>query len=213
LEGDDDRQAAKHIVQGAQKSIQEFISIYNKILQKFEMDIPLLSIESLRSGFLEPLVFSDNPDKRSLASTFITFFLEFKYRDFQLSLRPGSGTNEPFFIHLFKGCLLFESLLKNNPTKEVGTQTLYLVLRELSDELGLPNNFSIGKAHLSKVLEEIVTADDQLANSIILTGRLRNTLGHDLGWPSLLLGTHYRHGFLHIGISCLHSISVLYCSK
>jgi len=109
--------------------------------------------------------------------------------------------------------LLFESLLKNNPTEEVRGTTLSPVLQELSNELRLPKEFSIGNIQLSESLKEIVTADDKLATSVILTGRLRSTLGHDLGLPSQLLGNQYRHGFLHIGISCLHSISVLYCIK
>ena len=112
LEGDDERQAAKYIVQGAQESIEEYIDFYNQIIESNNNDSPLLSIEYLRSTLLGPAVTSNNPNKRSLASTFITFFLEFKYRDMQLGLRPEPGTNEPFFVHLFKGCLLFESFLK-----------------------------------------------------------------------------------------------------
>jgi len=41
--------------------------------------------------------------------------IEWDYRSTLIELRPGDGTAEPFFIHLFRGCVLFESLLKANP--------------------------------------------------------------------------------------------------
>jgi hypothetical protein len=213
LEGEDDRQAAKDIVQGAQETVEEYINLYNQILKESKLKTPLLNIDDVRSGLLRPAVSSDNPDIRSLASTFITFLLEFKYRDFQLNLRTEPGTNEPFFIHLFKGCLLFESLLKNNPTKKIQGTTLSPVLRELRKELDLPKDFSLGNVQLPQVLDEILNVDDRISTAILTTGRLRNTIGHNMGWSTQLLPEQYTHSFLLIGISCLHTIATLYRSN
>lgn len=210
LEGEDDRQAAKHIVMGAQETIEEYITLYNELLEESNPEIPPLTIDDIRANFLSVAASSENPDVRSLASTFITFFLEFKYRDFQLRLRKEPGTNEPFFIHLFKGCLLFESLLKNNASIEVTGTTLAPVLNELTNELSLPEEFSIGGVTLSSVLDEVQTVDDRISFSIIMAGKLRNTIGHNMGWSSQLSNEQYINGFLHVGISCLHAINTLY---
>jgi hypothetical protein len=213
LEGEDERQAAKSLVQGAQETIEEYINLYNQILNKSKLQIPLLGINDVRSGLLRPAVLSDNPDIRSLASTFITFFLEFKYRDFQLNLRTEPGTNEPFFIHLFKGCLLFESLLKNNPTKKIKGNTLAPALRELRKEMDLPKDFSLGNLTLPQVLDDIQNVDDRISTAILMTGRLRNTIGHNLGWSAQLFREQYIQSFISIGISCLHTIATLYRSN
>jgi hypothetical protein len=213
LEGEDNRQAAKDIVKDAQETLEEYINLYNQKLEDSELKIPLLNIEDVRSGLLEPSVSSDNPDIRSLASTFITFFLEFKYRTFQLNLRIEPGTNEPFFTHLFKGCLLFESLLKNNPTKEIKGLTLSPILQELREELDLPKDLSLGNVQLPKVLDDIMNVDEQISTAIISTGRLRNTIGHNMGWSVQLMPEQYIYSFLNIGLSCLHTIATLYCSN
>jgi hypothetical protein len=210
LEGGDERQAARYIVQGAQETIEEYIKLYNEVLENNNSETSFLNIGDVRSGLLSPAVSSDNPDKRSLASTFITFFLEFKYRDFQLYLRPEPGTNEPFFIHLFKGCLLFESLLKNNPKRKSSNKILSKVLRELYKELGIPKKLDIGSVSLSQVLQDSLEVDDSIESAITITSRIRNTLGHDIGWPDLLTRDQYINGFLLIAISCLHAIATLY---
>ena len=75
---------------------------------------------------------------------------------------------------------------------------------------GLSEEFSIGGVTLSSVLDEVQTADDRISSSVIMTGKLRNTIGHNIGWPSQLTNEQYIHGFLHIGISCLHAIATLY---
>ena len=210
LEGDNEKQAALHLVKGAQEGIEEYINVYNGVIQKTNPEIPGLTLTDVRNSFLKLAVSSKFPNVRSLASTFITFFLELKYRDFQLSLRNQPGTNEPFFVHLFKGCLLFESLLKSNPTKKVVGSTLGKVLVELRDELNLPEMLRIGNKTLSNVLRGVLDADDDISRSIQLTASLRNTIGHDMSWPMQLSRDQYLNSFLHIEFSCLHAIATLF---
>jgi hypothetical protein len=72
--------------------------------------------------------------------------IEWDYRSTLIELRPGDGTAEPFFIHLFKGCVLFESLLKANP-KDIPPptrHTLDRVLQYLHSHLSTPANIDIG---------------------------------------------------------------------
>ena len=87
------------------------------------------------------------------------------------------------------------------------------VLTELSIELTLPKDFSIGNVQLQEVLDEIVDSDDQISTSLIMAGRLRNTLAHNMGWSSQLMRNQYQHCFFHIGLSCLHTIATIYRSN
>ena len=174
------------------------------------MSFPKLSMEDIRKYLLEPASSLNQPDLRSLATTLITFFLEFDYLFFQLMVRKEAGTNEPFFTHLFKGCLLFESLLKKNPTITAKGTTLEQLLGRLSAHLGIPKQIKIGSASLENVLREVQTADYSFVGAITLTGKLRNTLGHNMGWTDQLTKEQYLQSFLLIAMSCLHAISTLY---
>ena len=215
LEGENERQAAQALTGGAQETIEEYLRLYNNVLEENQLGIDPLLIEEVREFFLGPSVAEDMASKRSLASTFITFFLEFKYRDFQLRLRREPGTNEPLIFHLYKGCLLYESLLKNNPKVKVDTRTLRPTLNLLSNEMQLTfnNGIDIRAETLDDALQEAVAGTDELTSSVIITGKLRNTLSHNLGWPSEISPEQYLHGFLQISISCLHAIATLYRNK
>jgi hypothetical protein len=212
LEGEDGRQAAQHIVQGVQQTIEEYIGLYNQVLDKNPIGIQKYSIDDLRKSFLIPSTLSGEPAKRSLSTSLITFFLEFKYRDFQLSLIRVPGTNEPFYMHLFKGCLIFESLLKTNPKTAITGRTLSKVLLELRDDLLLDpqSKLDISADDAEEALNLAIAGSDELTSSIIVTGKLRNTLSHNLGWPSEITRQQYMHGFLQVAISCIHVLAALY---
>ena len=210
LEDERDEQAAKLFVKDARAKIEDKINFYNDSNTELNLKFPRLSMQDVRKYLLEPASSLNRPDLRSLATTFITFFLELDYLFFQLMVRKESGTNEPFFTHLFKGCLLFESLLKKNPTTKHKGNTLEKLLSSLSGPLGIPKQVKIGAAKLENVLKEIQNADDSMVTAITLTGKLRNTLGHNMGWEDQLTEEQYLRGFLLIGVSCLHAISTLY---
>jgi hypothetical protein len=43
-----------------------------------------------------------------------------------------------------------------------------------------------------------------------LTGKIRNTLGHNLGWDVQINKLEYHHLFRIVAASCLHAIACLY---
>lgn len=212
LIGNNPDQAAKQLTEDAERKVQEFINEYNKIVELHKLNFPHINIDTIRHKFLEPAIVSTDAGFRSLASTFISFFIEFDYSFAHLNARPELGTNEPFFIHLFKGCLLFESILKKAPGIKSKRTTLGGVLRSLDakNKMGLPSNINISARSLSAVLADTLNISDHPADAVLITGRLRNTLGHDLGWPDQLNLPQYGNGFYLISISCLHAISTLY---
>jgi len=82
------------------------------------------------------------PELRTIFTSFITFAYEYDsiQRYFKLT-DEKYGTGEPFFVHLIKGCIIFESLLKNSETGNSipGKKTLndYLKNEDIYTGLGL----------------------------------------------------------------------------
>jgi hypothetical protein len=114
--------------------------------------------------------------------------IEWDYRSTLIELRPGDGTAEPFFIHLFKGCVLFESLLKANskdippPTRH----TLGRVLQYLHSHLSTPANIDIGGTDFPTIPSDLSAADHSITTAVKFAGKVRNTVGHNLGWKATL---------------------------
>jgi hypothetical protein len=210
LEGEDKRHFGKNLALDAESKVNKLIQQYNSRLVSSSDKANKLTIDDVRNYLLRPLSQSTDPGKRSLATTFITFFIEFDFRYVQFQMRNEQGTNESLYLHLFKGCLLFESLLKNNKIHPVKGRTLKPVSKELSGYLNLPKAFNISEDYLKDVYLKDDIHDDSISNAIITTGRLRNTLGHNIGWPDKMSTPIYLKCFEQIAISCLHAISTLY---
>ncbi|HEX4919565.1 MAG TPA: hypothetical protein VFV92_02370, partial [Candidatus Bathyarchaeia archaeon] len=102
-------------------------------------------------------------------------------------LRPTEGTTEPFFLHLFKGCLLFESLLKANPKKPLNNaENLGQALQQLSSELGTPHNINLRGVDFSTILSSLPGSNNSIPSAVEYAGKIRNTVGHHLGWNASL---------------------------
>ena len=210
IEGDAPEQAARQLVRVTQARIQELIDSYNNDVGRYPGTVAL-TLPSLRSRFLMPAVMPDDENLRSLATAFISFSLEWDFRNTLLDIRPANGTSEPFFLHLFKGCVLFESLLKENPTDPPDSRTtLRDSLRHLHTRLSIPYDLSIGNVSLPDILADLETADGSIETAVSFTGKLRNTLGHNLGWVVSLNKRQYHRLFRMISYSCLHAIGCLY---
>ncbi len=159
--------------------------------------------------------------KRSAVTGLISFLLEFPSRTTELSLAGTQmSTAEPFFLHLFKGTLLFETLLKtstvgsgiqgSNPKattdKFLQDQRIYSVFGFSSAPQGL------GGDTLDEVLIAIKNnkTTDFTQKAIRATWGIRNKVGHSMAWPSRPSLNEYRDvfyliaGVLSATISKLH---------
>jgi hypothetical protein len=211
MDGEHPKQAAGPLVKAAQKGIERWIAHYNALT-----DSPTngMSMQSLRERLFIPSIIPDHEKWRSLTSTFITFCLEWDYRNMLFDLRLMPGTLEPFYIHLFKGCLLFESLLKVNPKKQPPPEqnTLGKVLVYLHKELEIDHDIGnhMGGKQLAEVLSELDNSQDSIELSVLFSGMVRNTLGHNLGWDVGLTKIQYQRLFQMIAASCIHVVAKLY---
>ena len=177
------------------------------------------SLNELRNGFLSPSITPIHANWRTLATTFISFCLEWNYRDMLFNLVPDRGTIEPFFLHLFKGCVLFESLLKENSMRpwnppDPRRNTLGAALIEFHDLLNINPALGtqIGGPDLQTVIADLQGqgVNEGIETAIRFTGRLRNTVGHNLGWKISLTKIEYQRLFQMVTSSCLHAIACLY---
>jgi hypothetical protein len=208
---DDPQHIAKPLIQAVQGRIREVISNYNARSGR-PANVAEITLSDIRNHFLRLAVSPGHKGWRSLATTFISFVIEWDYRDKILDLRPREGTAEPFFIHLFKGCVLFESLLKANPSVKLPESATNLgsVLQHLHTHLGTPHDIRIGASDFQSILDNLAGAGDSIQTAVEFTGKIRNTVGHDLGWVIQISKHQYHQLFRMVTSSCLHAIACLY---
>jgi hypothetical protein len=166
-----------------------------------------LTFNDVRSRFLNRILVGQ-PHTRTLITTFISFIAEWHYRTLLIDL-TNEGSREPFFMHLFKGCLLFESLLKENPSKMPQHRTLGVILdRDLAAELAI-GPVDVRQQDFGAMVGGL-GPNMSVQDSIESTGKARNTLGHNIVWMTTGL-TPETYGLLvrNIATACIHAISKL----
>ena len=78
----------------------------------------------------------------------------------------------------------------------------------------LSTRLSIGPVDVRQqdfdALVQTISPTMSAAQAIESTGKARNTLGHDLAWPTSLDEAKYDALFRTVACACLHAISTLY---
>jgi hypothetical protein len=193
-------QAAKQVVDIVGSRLESALNDYAR-----RKGCKRLTLDDVRKHFLNHL---RRPHLRTLTATFISFLAEWDYRLRMIDLAPDVS-REPFFTHLFRGCLLFESLLKEKAFKSHKRETLArLVHRQTALSIGKP--IKTKSPGLQTILRQL-KPHQKLRTAIQCTARTRNTLGHNLVWAATSLNrTNYDLLAHNIAASCLHAIACLY---
>lgn len=167
-----------------------------------------IGLLGLRNRFFEQVLRNGPPHRRTLLTAFISFVAEWEYRAKQFDLVP-EGSREPFFLHLFRGCVLFESLLKSAPGAPQ-LQTIGDALHHYRTQLGLRGKIITGANEFNDVIAA-ATANMDIDDAILSCAQTRNTVGHNLVWSTADLNAQtYDWLVKNIGASCIHAISKLY---
>jgi hypothetical protein len=208
LRGDQLEQAALQLVRQTESTITNAIASYNARPGRPSSGTDL-SLDHVRERFIRFTLTHAESKYRTLSTSFISFFLE---RDHVLQLGDlgvSQGTAEPFFLNLFKGCLLFESLLKANSRIKTSKNTLEQLLadRKIRTGLGIGSPFKISVKDFSSIPKLLPSAS--IETDLKLTGQMRNTLGHNLSWD-FDVREEYRFLSACVASSCLHVIACLY---
>jgi hypothetical protein len=199
-------QAALQVVRIVVARLNQALDDYNK-----RKGSKHLELEHVRAHFLKHVLETKEHHLRSLTSTFVSFLAEWDYRLKMIDLSEA-GSREPFLTHLFRGCLLFESLLKENPCRPVRKKTASLgdvINTDLFDALGI-DKIKRSSHTLESVLQSL-GPNESLQEAIQCTAHARNTLAHNVAWAVQSLNRE-KYDLLakNIASACLHAISTLY---
>jgi hypothetical protein len=141
---------------------------------------------------------AQDANHRSIVTALLTLMLEGRNRIAQIERRSThGGTLEPFLTHLFKGGLVFESIMKASYGTPGGTATLgdYLGQSKARSDLGISTTTPLypGRRTFVDVVNLLPTwRSEAFAEKVIaIAYGVRNTSGHDLGWQDVLTGPVY----------------------
>lgn len=171
-------QAATRITRELNDKILTQLTRFNAISGLAE-----ISLEDFVNKFVKKLV--HKKENHSIITAFYSFILEYQGRSRELSLRSTEGGSiEPALTFLFKGGLLFESLLKYlYPKKDNGTddcKTLGNIIQTIKFQSDFFSGVTTSANSLSEILGSIQGSD--IATAFNTTAKLRNTTGHNLIW-------------------------------
>jgi hypothetical protein len=213
-EGDQPDQAAQALTRHLQRQLQASIDDYNS--RPGCSHIPL-TLAYIQTAFLQHTLALRQDT--TLLTAFISFFLEWHHRSGLAELGIQAGSAEPFILHLFKGCVLFESLLRTKVSKPSG-DTLGLLLQSLAKDLGILSTsparmgqIGVVKARNTDFLTVVSlarTSDRSIATTIALTELTRNKQGHRLDWKICFDRATFDALAGCVATSLLHAIACLY---
>jgi len=176
--------------QGDQAAIRITKHLKNKILAELSR-FNGVSRQSCISAedFVEKFVkeFVKQKKYHSIITAFYSFILEFEDREKELLLRSiEGGSIEPTLTYLFKGGLIFESLLKYLYPKEDNRTDDCKTLGDIFNTTNFKSDFITGIKTNANTLQEIVkTIGNDLQTAFNTTSKLRNTTGHNLVWDDV----------------------------
>ena len=132
-----------------------------------------------------PVQLLATPTSRTIISAFYVFILEADEVNEQLAMRSSAGgSTGPALSLLFRGCVLFESLLKH---LYPGPQTLGGLLNNPSFLADFPGTYPTSATSLADIL--LTAGDNSHVTAFSTTAQLRNTTGHNLVWDDVF-GDH-----------------------
>jgi hypothetical protein len=211
-EGEKPDQAAQALTQHLQCQLQKAVDDYNSRLDASDR---LLTLADIQTAFLQHSLAAQQDT--TLLTAFISYFLEWHHRSELAALGIKATSAEPFVLHHFKGCVLFESLLRtrvSNPAHD----TLGHFLQCLAKELGILPDRSKRMARLDipddvdlpTLVALAPTTDRSIETAITITDLTRNKLGHRLDWKICFESATFDALAGCISTSLLHAIASLY---
>jgi len=175
--------------QAAVRITSHLKDLFEKELSRFNLSssLPAITTDEFINKFVKVLV--DKKENHSIITALYSYILEFEDREKELSLRSRDGGSiELVLTYLFKGGLIFESLLKYLYPKRNNGVTVCLTLKDIFKTTNFKTDFifSYDKS-ATTTLQNIV---DKIGNSDLETAfntasRLRNTSGHNLIWDDI----------------------------
>ena len=192
-------QVAQRVTTDIRSTLNEEIQRFNSISGRHPF-----TISDFIEKFAKSLITS-MPPHRTIVTAFYTFLMEFTERIQELEIRSSEGGSvEPFISHLFKGGLVYESLLKIFYQKTT--------LDKIYKDSGFKNDFLKTVSTSANTLNKIsgaIGADD-MQTAFDTTTQLRNTTGHNLVWDDIFSTNTYTRLYQQEINAIFHIISQKY---
>ena len=167
-----------------------------------------MNVSDFRAKLVRPAV-EEHTELRSVLTAILSFVLELPARERMLRLAPSSGgTSEPFFLHLLKGALIFETLLaqSNSGKNATARAKQKLTIGDYLREADIYGKLGFGKPPQgfgNIPFEDVIARANDMKNQssppaqrcVCITWAVRNTLGHSLGWGTRLTSVEYEDLF------------------
>jgi hypothetical protein len=207
-----EKQAGREIVRIAETEMNRLIAEYNKVLVESSIK-EIFSIEKLRDKLLKKATAVDKQQYQTIATSIISYVLEFSNRIQSLRILDSLESVEPFVLHLFKGCIILESILKENPrpnAKIKSSDDLISWVKNKSKDLNLLAALNLNAKNLQSIIIDLPSRQLNLEDCFSITCKVRNKTGHTLEWEFKTTERQYQLLFDAIGVSCLHTINRLY---
>ncbi len=172
-------QAAKGITEELRNEVLDQLNRFNAISGLNSIDI-----DSFVNNFVKFLVIQK--ENHSIITALYSYLLEFKDIYLALLLRSTEGGSiEPALTYLFKGSLIFESLLKHLYPNKDNRRDKCETLGDVFKTSAFKTEFTTTRiSTTASTLEEILRSigGNGLHTAFTVTSKLRNTTGHNLTW-------------------------------
>lgn len=165
---------AQRLKDGIKKVVHRDIGLYKNC---FNCSV---NEKYLITQFVDDLIMSD--EKRSIMTSLFSFMLEYESMRSLLTIRSAfGGSIEPFLLYLFKGGLLFESLLKHYNITKPEDNSIGKILR---NNKNIRDKYKCNDIETSaNIFSDIInypSKTNNVDNHFNITGKIRNFTGHDL---------------------------------
>jgi len=172
------------------KEINNFNTVFHKNI----------SVNSFVSEFVDKILEEENT---AIITTLYSFILESKDMIEMIDLRSAhGGTIEPMIIHLFKGAIIFETLLKKTCKRPDGDD--YIQLSGIFDKDGdkgspFPSKYpevEIAGGHIDKIGDIIQSLNEgkyknNISSAFNTVYKIRNSTAHKLSWDDIFSKDNY----------------------
>jgi len=181
--------------------ILNLINKYNELCEEIDTKITL---QEFTNKFVEKLIIEDNT---AIITTLYSFILEFEDIQEMIKLRSiNGGTIEPMIIHLFKGAVIFETLIKRTNKRPDGKDFMVLnglFTHETSPFVSKYPEFTINGGHIEQLNEILIPLiNDEYSNFVSAAFntvyKIRNSTAHNLSWDDVFIDDNYEKMFLQI---------------
>ena len=211
LDSDPKEQAGRSLVERAKSEMNKLIQSYKNTLKTSNISATF-SIEDLRNKLLKKATNPEMQKHQTISTALISYVLEYETQVKTLRILDTIESIEPFATHLFKGCVLLESILKDNPKKisdkPIKNDLIWWV-NKYKTELSI-DNLNLVAEDFQAIVNSLPYEQITINDSFSIACKIRNKIGHYLEWEMEIDEKDYLILFTAIGIACLHTINCLY---